>query len=214
MSSVRSSRQRSREVPKPRWPSDPLVAMSQKKRGKDPATVSLHRLIKKLVKAKIPHAVMGGMAVWVHGYRRFTDDVDVLLTPEGLEAFRERFVPKNYEPVPGRNRRFLDRKNGVVVDLLVTGGFPGFRPDSPILFPDPAQVRQEIDKIFYIDLVTLIQLKLAARRHQDFADVVNLIAAHNLNESFLERLHPALRPDFIECLEEKRREEEYEAQEG
>ncbi len=214
MSSIRSTRQSLKKAPKPRWPSDPLVAMSQKKRGKDPATVALHRLVKKLVKAKIPHAVMGGMAVYAHGYERLTADVDILLTPQGLDTFREKFVPRYYEPVPGRNRRFLDRQNGVKVDLLVTGGFPGFRPDSPILFPDPAQVRQEIDKIFFIDLVTLIQLKLAARRYQDFADVVNLIGVHNLDESFLNRLHPALRPDFIECLEENRREKEYEAREG
>jgi hypothetical protein len=62
--------------------------------------------------------------------------------------------------------------------------------------------------------VNLIQLKLAARRHQDFADVVSLIGIHNLDESYLDRLHPSVRQDFIECLEEKRREEEYEAQNG
>ena len=64
------------------------------------------------------------------------------------------------------------------------------------------------------DLVTLIQLKLAARRHQDFADVVNLIAVKKLDESFLPKLHPSVRHDFIECLEEKRREDEYIARNG
>ena len=62
-----------------------------------------------------------------------------------------------------------------------------------------------------IDLTVLIELKLAARRHQDFADVVSLIRAHQLDESFADRLHPSVRSDYIECLEEKRREEEYEA---
>ena len=56
--------------------------------------------------------------------------------------------------------------------------------------------------------------KLAARRHQDFADVVNLIHFNGLDESFAERLHPSLRRDYIECLEEKRREDEYEARNG
>jgi hypothetical protein len=41
--------------------------------------------------------------------------------------------------------------------------------------------------------------------------VVSLICIHNLDESFRERLHLSVRQDFIECLEEKRREEEYEA---
>jgi energy-converting hydrogenase A subunit M len=62
-----------------------------------------------------------------------------------------------------------------------------------------------------VDRATLIQLKLAARGHQDFADVVNLIRAHNLDESFLANLHPAVHQDFIECLEEKQHEDEYEA---
>jgi hypothetical protein len=138
----------------------------------------------------------------------------VLLTPQGFEEFRRRFVPKNYDTVPRRSRRFIDKKNRVTIDVLVTGLYPGFGKSGPITFPDPSNVRQLINSLHYIDLVTLIQLKLAARRHQDFADVVNLIAAHNLDESFADRLHATLRRDYIECLEEKRREEEYEARHG
>lgn len=191
------------------YPSDPLVAMSQFKKGRDPANVSLRRLLRRLAKAGIPYAVMGGLAVYAHGYRRFTDDVDILLTPAGLAEFRRLFVPKSYQPVPGRRRRFLDLQNQVPVDILVTGLHPGFGPPGPITFPDPLAVRAEIDSIHYVNLPTLIQLKLAARRHQDFGDVVNLIRENNLDESFLENLHPSLKQDYIECLEEKRREDEY-----
>ena len=60
----------------------------------------------------------------------------------------------------------------------------------------------------------MIQLKLAARRHADFADVVFLIQVHDLNESFLPQLHPSVHRDYIECLDEKRREDEYIAREG
>jgi hypothetical protein len=74
-------------------------------------------------------------------------------------------------------------------------------------------VSQIIDKHRVVDLPTLIQLKLAARRHRDFGDVVELIRIHNLDESFRQKLDESLRRDFIECLEEKRREEEYEARE-
>ncbi len=178
-------------------------------RGKDPAHLAMRRLVKRLEKARIVHAIMGGMAVYAHGYRRLTDDVDVLVTREGLEQFKKLHVPKNYEPVPGRSRRFVDRTNGVTLDFLLTGLYPGRGVPGPIAFPDPASVRGPIGNIYYIDLLTLIQLKLAARRHQDFADVVNLISAHNLDESFLDRLHASVRQDFIECLEEKRREDEY-----
>lgn len=193
------------------YPSDPLKAMALFRQGKDPANASLRRLLRRLDRAGIPYAVMGGLAVWAHGYHRFTNDVDILVTGKGWEEFRRRFVPKNYAPVTGRPRRFVDKRNQVAIDLLVTGHFPGLGQPGPIAFPDPVAVRQTIHSISYVNLATLIQLKLAARRHKDFGDVVDLIRANNLDESYGKRLHPAVRRDFIECLEEKRREDEYEA---
>ena len=178
---------------------------------KDPVHKTMRRTIKNLEKANIPYALVGGMAVNLHGYRRTTNDVDFLLTPEGLAEFQKRFVPKHYEAIPRRPRRFTDRKNEVIVDFLVTGLYPGNGQPGPIAFPDPVSVRTVMEGMQVIDLTVLIELKLAARRHQDFADVVSLIRAHQLDESFAERLHPSVRSDYIECLEEKRREEEYEA---
>jgi hypothetical protein len=177
--------------------------------GKDEVYKTMRRLVKRLEKAQIPYAIMGGMAVNAHGHRRTTGDVDILLTAEGLNEFRQRFVPKNYETVPKRSRRFVDRTNAITVDFLVTGLFPGGGKPGPIPFPNPEQVAETIENFKVMDLATLIQLKLAARRFQDFADVVNLIRAHDLDESFQDKLHPALHRDYIECLEEKRREDEY-----
>src|SRR5439155_9853943 len=155
-----------RRLPTPRLPSDPLRAFAMFEAGRTPAQVSLRRLVNRLKKAKIVHAVMGGMAVYAHGHERFTKDVDVLVTPEGLAEFKKRFVPKNYEQHPIRPRRFIDRINGITLDILVTGLFPGRGEPGPIAFPDPAAVRELIDKVYYINLETLIQLKLAAGRHQ------------------------------------------------
>ena len=154
------------------------------------------------------------MAVNAHRYERTTDDVDVLLTAEGFAEFRRRFVEKNYHTLPGRKRRFVDAKNRVAIDVLVTGLFPGSGRPGPIAFPDPDQVGEAIDEIQVLNLPTLIQLKLAARRYKDFGDVVDLIRRNHLDESFADRLHPSVRSDYIECLEEKRREDEYEAREG
>jgi hypothetical protein len=133
------------------------------------------------------------------------------LTQQGLDAFCRLFVGKQYGRIPGRPRRFVDRANGVTIDILVTGRFPGTGKPGPISFPDPSDVSQVIDKYQVVNLATLVQLKLAARRWRDFADVVELIRVQNLDESFREKLHPAVRRDFIECLEEKRREDKYEA---
>ena len=181
---------------------------------RSPQHKTMRRLARRLQKARIPYAIMGAMAVNAHGAERTTRDVDVLLTAEGLQRFREQYVGPDYEPVEGRARRFVERQSGVTVDCLVSGRYPGSGQPGPIAFPDPTAASEEIDKIRVLTLPQLIQLKLAARRFSDFGDVVFLIRTHNLDESFLPQLHPSVHQDFIECLEEKRREDEYLAREG
>ncbi len=181
---------------------------------RSPQHQTMRRLARRLKKAGIPYAIMGAMAVNAHGAERTTKDVDILLTPEGLERFRQEFVGEEYEQVEGRPRRFVERQSGVTVDCLVTGRYPGSGKPGPLTFPDPTEASQEIEKIRVLTLPQLIQLKLAARRYYDFGDVVYLIRTHNLDESFQQQLHPSVHRDFIECLEEKRREDEYLAREG
>jgi hypothetical protein len=179
--------------------------------GKDEVHKTMRRLVRRLTRANISYAIMGGMAVNAHRHERTTRYVDVLLTPAGFDEFRRRYVPKYYENIEGRARRFVDKANQRRVDFLLTGHFPGRGGPGPFSFPDPNDVKETINKFEVVNLVNLVQLKLAARRHQDFADVVNLIKYNDLDESLLDRLHPSVRRDFVECLEEKRREDEYEA---
>src|SRR5262249_20254557 len=155
----------------------------------------------RLEAAGIPYVIVGGMAVNLHGAERTTKDVDILLTREGLERFRQEYVGKYYDTVPKRPRRFVDKDSGTIIDILVTGLRPGFGEPVPFTFPDPIAVTQEIDHLKVVNLPQLVQLKLAARRYYDFGDVTFLIRAHNLDESFLPQLHPAVHRDFIECLE-------------
>jgi hypothetical protein len=179
--------------------------------GRDPVHQTMRRAARRLERAGIAYAVVGGMAVNAHRYQRTTKDVDFLVTPEGFDSFCERFVGKNYAAVPDRPLRFVDRTSRITVDFLLTGDFPGSGDPGPIAYPDPNAVGETIDKIRILDLVTLVELKLAARRYRDFGDVVELIRFNNLDETFAERLHPSVRRDYIECLEEKRREDLYEA---
>jgi hypothetical protein len=182
--------------------------------GRDEVHKTLRRVVKRLEKAGIPYAIMGGMAVNAHNRRRTTDDVDLLLTPEGLAEFRKRFVSRNYRQSEGRSRRFVDRVNNIEVDFLLTGLYPGSGKPGPIAFPDPESVAEQLEGVWVVNLRTLLELKLAARRYQDFADVVALIRVNNLDESFADQLHFSVRSDYFECLEEKRREDEYEARHG
>lgn len=178
--------------------------------GADPIHQTMRRVAARLGQANIRYAIVGGMAVNAHHHERTTRDVDFLLSAQGLAAFRHIAAGGEFEPVPGRPRRFIDPTTGVSFDILVTGLFPGSGLPGPVAYPDPQNVSQTIDDLQVVDLPTLIQLKLAARRYQDFADVVNLIRANRLDAAFAKNLHESLRGDYVECLEEMRREDEYE----
>ena len=70
---------------------------------------ALERLVQTLDAQGIPYAIVGAMALNEFGYRRVTVDVDVLLTLEGLAAFKETSLgaerPLGYDPLPGFRER-------------------------------------------------------------------------------------------------------------
>src|SRR5437879_9385353 len=59
---------------------------------------ALRKITKRLDELGIPYAVAGAMAMFFHGYRRFTDDVDLLVTPEGLTQLHQRLEGLGYLP--------------------------------------------------------------------------------------------------------------------
>ncbi len=179
--------------------------------GTDDVHQTMRRVAAALDAAGIAYAVVGGMAVNAHRHARTTKDVDFLVSAAGWAALKGLVAAGQFTPTPGRPRRFADPATGVLFDVLITGGFPGSGDPGPIAYPDPAAVSVTIDDLRVIDLPTLVQLKLAAGRYQDLADVVNLVRANGLDEAFADRLAPSVRSDYIECVEEMRREDSYTA---
>src|SRR4051794_443408 len=53
---------------------------------------------RRLEQLGIPYAVAGGMALFFHGYRRFTEDVDLLVTRDSLRLIHERLEGLGYLP--------------------------------------------------------------------------------------------------------------------
>ena len=79
---------------------------------------ALERLVGILEAQNIPYAVVGAMALNEFGYRRVTVDVDVLLTPAGLEALKAASLGRGYvEKFPG-SRGLRDTENGVDIDVF------------------------------------------------------------------------------------------------
>lgn len=165
---------------------------------------TLRRITKRLGDLGIPYAVVGGMAMFAHGFRRFTDDVDLLVTPAAMETIKEKLEGLGYTAPAGTVSKLRDTQTRVKIEFLITGGFPGDGKPKPVAFPDPAETSVEIDGIRYLNLPTLIELKLASgltggvNRLKDLADVVELIRTLSLPRETAEQLNPYIRPKFLE----------------
>ena len=63
---------------------------------------ALEALVRSLDEARIPYCLVGAMALNRHGYRRFTEDIDLLMTREGHAAFKSLVLGRGYvEKFPG-----------------------------------------------------------------------------------------------------------------
>lgn len=164
---------------------------------------ALHKLVAALDDAAIPYAIVGAMALNEHGYRRVTTDVDVLLTADGLARFKAQWVGRGYlEKFPG-SKGLRDTENGVSIDVLLAGDFPGDGKPKPVVFPDPASVATRTEHGAFLPLALLLELKLAsglsaAHRLKDLADVLETIRATGCPRTLGEQLDPSVRPKFFE----------------
>lgn len=164
---------------------------------------ALEKLVRLLEEAGVPFAIVGAMALNEYGYRRVTEDVDVLLTRAGLEEFKRRWLGKGYvEKFPG-SRGLRDTENNVSIDVVVAGEYPGDGKPKPVAFPDPASVARRGERIRLLPLERLIELKLASgmsapHRLRDLADVLEIIRICNLPIGFETQLDASVRAKFRE----------------
>ncbi len=167
-----------------------------------PVWETLRALQQRLIEADIDHLVVGGLALNAHDYPRQTVDVDVVLTAEGFERFRERYVGEVYRSLPQLARRFVDPTTEVTVDILIAGQLAGHTGrNRSVRFPDPQEAELHAD-LRTVSLARLIELKLVTWRFKDWGDVVELIRRHGLAESFADRLDPVVRTAYGECWDQ------------
>ena len=117
--------------------------------GKSAVQQALAKVTRRLNELGIPYCVAGGMALFQHGYRRFTEDVDLLVTREGLKEIHSKLAGLGYLPPFPRSKNLRDTELGVRVEFLVAGDYPGDGKPKPVSFPDPAAVGIEHDGIRY-----------------------------------------------------------------
>jgi hypothetical protein len=174
---------------------------------------ALAKLVTALETLGIPYAIVGAMALNEFGHRRVTVDVDVLLTPEGLAAFKEAHLGRGYvEKFPG-SRGLRDAEFGVNIDVVLTGHYPGDGKPKPIAFPDPAVVAQRGARLALLPLPRFVELKLASgisasHRLRDLADIQDLIRSASLPKDLASELDPYVRDKYLELWENAQHRDE------
>jgi hypothetical protein len=164
---------------------------------------ALEKLVRTLDAHRIPYAIIGALALNELGYQRVTVDVDVLLTAEGLAAFKAATLGRGYvEKFPG-SRGLRDPEFGVDIDVVLAGAYPGDGQPKPVAFPDPSTAAAQGARIALLPLSTIIELKLASgmtapHRLKDLADVLEVIRALRLPVDFSAGLNPYVQEKYVE----------------
>jgi hypothetical protein len=121
-------------------------------------------------------------------------------------------------------RNLRDTENGVRIEFLVAGEFPGDGKAKPVAFPEPGRVAEEVEGIRLLNLAALVELKLASGissidRLKDLADVQELIKMLRLSEEFVDQLDPYVQSRYRELwisvdTARRRRESGEESEQG
>lgn len=192
---------------------DPRWALSEGSRffeGEGRVQEALAKITRRLSELDIPYCVVDGMALFQHGYRRFTEDVDILVTKDGLRKIHEKLSGLGYLPPFNRSKNLRDVELGVRIEFLIAGEHPGDGKPKPVAFPDPADVGVDREGVKYLNLYRLVELKIASGmtgpdRMKDLADVLELIRLLDLPHDFGMRLSPFVRPKFEELWRQSRK---------
>ena len=167
---------------------------------------ALAQLVSDLGEHRIDYVVIGAIALMAHGYPRFTEDIDIILTPDDLEKFHRELIGLGYAPAfPGARKRLRSTRDGTPIEVIASGEFPGDGKPKAVAFPTPAEASVEIDGVRFPTLEKLIELKLASGmtapdRLKDLADVQEMIKIRSLDGEFADKLNPYVREKYLELF--------------
>lgn len=136
--------------------------------------------------AGLPGAVIGGVAVVLHGHWRSTKDIDLLVAPP-LDTLA-RVLDAHGFALDATRKEFV--RGGIPVHLVLPEQ-AGTGPGRTV----------EIEGVTTVPLPDLIAMKLRSGaadllRAQDLADVIGLIRRHGLTGEFARHLDKPLHPAF------------------
>lgn len=182
---------------------------------RSPVHDTMRRLAQALNELQIPFVIAGAMAANAHGHRRTTADVDVLLRREHLNQFKDYWIGRGWLDVFEGSKGFRDTTNGVKVDVLIVGDYPGDGKVKPVAFPVPELVTEvRGEGLPYLNLKSLLELKIASgmtapHRPRDLDDAIQLIRVNSLPRGYAEQLDAFVRDKFLELWDAAQVTEDY-----
>lgn len=163
---------------------------------------SVEAIVRALNEANVQYLVVGGLAVNAHGYVRGTDDLDLViaLDPENAVRGLRALESVGYHPaVPITPEQFADanlRESWIAekgMALLKLWSDTHGRTDVDVFVSHPFSMKEELKRAEHFELSpgvmmpvvclpTLREMKMAAGRPQDIADIAALDEIHEKKE--------------------------------
>lgn len=139
-------------------------------------------LVEALDREECAYAVCGGIALAVHGHPRFTEDIDLLVPPDGLvrvlatareRGFQIAANPLRFDAGTSREREIrriskIEGEDVLTLDLLI---LPPFLRD---VWDDRERFDWQGQSMAVVSAPGLIKMKRIAGRTQDLADLERL----------------------------------------
>lgn len=157
---------------------------------------ALQSIAQELDREEVQYLVVGGMAVVAHGYGRMTFDIDLVinLDPKNVIRAFKSLSHIGYRPtVPVSAADFANpaireswiKEKGMVVLNMWSPDFPDTPVDIFVTAPFDFEkvhtkaLREHLDDgtpVYFVDIPTLIQMKMEAGRQKDMDDIDHLKA--------------------------------------
>lgn len=160
-----------------------------------------------LESTQIPAVLGGGWAVWRHGYEgRLTRDIAIAVPAAAIDEFLLTASVSGFELLPRREGRWpkmIHKETGIQVDLLPEGARPGTAAKlAPTTIPHPSTMGAVPGGLRYIDLPSLIELKIAAGRLRDQSDVGELVRANPEHVEAIRQHLATVHEEYVRTFDE------------
>ena len=139
----------------------------------------LNEIHKLMTRAKIDHALIGGLALGAHGVQRFTNDIDFLINEKDTDSLLEVLEQHDYQ-VFHRSSDVLQLNGEIPIDIILAR-----RPISLRMLKESKPISPF--KLKCVSVEGLIGLKMQAykndskREFKDKSDIQALIESNEIN---------------------------------